>query len=344
MDEEEDRISLLPDCLLLDIISRLELSTKEPPNGAINWDKLKCFCIDRGTLDEHSIGISRSPCLETLELNDCSLAKRFLKSLFGNFGIERLSYDLETYERFSYGLFDDDEFMSIKFSRCVFNPANGAIRWDKLTFLHIERGKLVGDSIGKILSRSPCLETLELQWKPGESYIDTLEINAPYILSLKITGKMYLEKFLLENVSSLVKADFNYLGSRHFAEDLRWERDDIEEELLRGLLSSLGHVNDITLGDYNCLQALTRSKVKGFQFFRVGADGDEDRITELIASGWKKVAAAEKKKREKLNRKKNLMQPRQRPERIVEKRESKTEEKVEETGESDDDMGFSLFD
>ncbi|GKE00608.1 ribonuclease H-like domain-containing protein, partial [Tanacetum coccineum] len=273
----------------------------------------------RGTLDEHSIGISKSPCLETLELNDCSLAQRFLKSLFGNFGIERLSCDLETYERFSYGLFDDNEFMSIKFSRCVFNPANGAIRWDKLTFLHIERGKLVGDSIGKILSRSPCLETLELQWKPGESYIDTLEINAPYILSLKITRKMYLEKFLLENV------------------------DDIEEELLRGLLSSLGHVNDITLGDYNCLQALTRSKVKD------GADGDEDGITELIDSGWKKVAddrkkvaddnwkrvaAAEKKKLEKLKRNKNLMQPRQRHEKL--NRESKTEEKVLETGESND--------
>ncbi|GJZ14166.1 ribonuclease H-like domain-containing protein [Tanacetum coccineum] len=350
-----------------------------PPNGTISWDKLKCLRIDCGTLDEHSIGISKSPCLETLELNDCFLARRFLKSLFGNFGIERLSCDLETYEIFSYDLFDDDEFMSFKyfmstkFSRCEFNPPNGAIRWDKHTFLCIDIGELDEDSIGEMLSRSPCLETLEFKsccgfrridvtsksvknlvldgygyMKPGEGYIDTLEINAPYILSLKITGKMYLEEFLLLNVSSLVKADFNYLSSNLFADNLERTRDDIEEDLLTGLLSCLGHVNDITLGYYNCLDALTRLKDKGFQFFRgtddisrVGADGDEDRITELIASGWKKVAAAEKKKREKLNRKKNLMQPRQRPERIVEKRESKTEEKVEETGESDDDMGFS---
>ncbi|GJR27808.1 ribonuclease H-like domain-containing protein [Tanacetum coccineum] len=347
-----------------------------PPNGTISWDKLKCLCIDCGTLDEHSIGISKSPCLETLELNDCYLDRRFLKSFFGNFGVERLSCKLETYERFSYDLFDDDEFMSIKFSRCEFNPPNGAIRWDKLTFLCIDTGKLVEDSIGKILSRSPCLETLELKRccgfrridvtsksvknlvldgygdrVPGESYIDTLEINAPYILSLKIRGKMYLEKFLLLNVSSLVKADFNYLSSNLFADNLERTRDDIEEDLLTGLLSCLGHVNDITLGYYNCSDALTRLKDKGFQFFRgtddisrVGADGDEDRITELIASGWKKVAAAEKKKREKLNRNKNLMQPRQRPERIVEKRESKTEEKVLETGESNDVSTIAVSD
>ena len=92
--------------------------------------------------------------------------------------------------------------------------------------------------------------------KQADYYINTLEINAPDILSLTLTGKMYLEKFVLKNVSSLVKADLNYLGSRHFAEDLRRKRDDIEEELLSGLLSSLGHVKDITLGDYNCLQVI----------------------------------------------------------------------------------------
>ncbi|GKB16956.1 hypothetical protein Tco_0850879 [Tanacetum coccineum] len=306
----------------LDIVSRTMVSFR----SQTFWDKLKCLRIDCGTLDEHSIGISKSPCLETLELNDCFLARRFLKSLFGNFGIERLSCDLETYEIFSYDLFDDDEFMSFKyfmstkFSRCEFNPPNGAIRWDKHTFLCIDIGELDEDSIGEMLSRSPCLETLEFKsccgfrridvtsksvknlvldgygyMKPGEGYIDTLEINAPYILSLKITGKMYLEEFLLLNVSSLVKADFNYLSSNLFADNLERTRDDIEEDLLTGLLSCLGHVNDITLGYYNCLDALTRLKDKGFQFFRDGADGDEDRITELIDSGWKKVADDRKK-------------------------------------------------
>ncbi|GKE08011.1 hypothetical protein Tco_1411562 [Tanacetum coccineum] len=97
-------------------------------------------------------------------------------------------------------------------------------------------------------------------------YIDTIEINAPYMLSLSIKYKLYLEKLLLLNVSSLVKADLDYLGSRHFAEKLGRTRDDIEEELLRGLLPSLGHVNEITLGD-NCLHVLSSLKDKGFQLF-----------------------------------------------------------------------------
>nr|GEW06970.1 hypothetical protein [Tanacetum cinerariifolium] len=120
-------------------------------------------------------------------------------------------------------------------------------------------------------------------------YIDTIEINVPYMLSLTIQKKLCLEKLLLLNVSSLVKADFNYLGSHRLADSLGRHRDDIEEELLSGLLSSLAHVKDITLGDYNCLDALSRLRDKGFQFSRVGADGDEDRITELMDGA---VAAA----------------------------------------------------
>ncbi|GJY47259.1 hypothetical protein Tco_0436322 [Tanacetum coccineum] len=94
----------------------------------------------------------------------------------------------------------------------------------------------------------------------ADDYIDTLEINASYILSLTIEGDMYLKELLLKNVSSLVKADLNYWVSYHFV-----------EEFLRGLLSSLGHVNEIVLGDANCLQALSRLEAKGFQF-RKGSD------------------------------------------------------------------------
>nr|GEY75380.1 hypothetical protein [Tanacetum cinerariifolium] len=91
-------------------------------------------------------------------------------------------------------------------------------------------------------------------------------------------NKVAQRQLLLLNVSSLVKADFNYLSSHRFADSLGRHRGDIEEELLSGLLSSLGHVKDIALGDYNCLYALSRLRDKSFQFSRDGADGDEDRI------------------------------------------------------------------
>ncbi|PWA87967.1 hypothetical protein CTI12_AA123890 [Artemisia annua] len=65
----------------------------------------------------------------------------------------------------------------------------------------------------------------------------------------------------------------------------------------------------------------------------VGADGDEDRITELIDSGWEKVAAERKKlaaERKKLA--------------VATAAKTQKREKVEEKEESDDDMGISLFD
>ncbi|GJR47814.1 hypothetical protein Tco_1315917 [Tanacetum coccineum] len=203
----------------------------------------------------------------------------------GNF-----SYDDELF-------FNNSCFRSMKISHCQFNPP-GAIRWDKLKCLCIDYGELDDDSIGKILSGSHCLETLELgdcrgvsriditskrfknlvladygiRFPSEENYIDTLKINAPYMLSLTIKGKMYLEELLLLDVSSLVKADLNFLGSNHFAgEVLGRDRYDIEEELLRGLLLSLGHVNEITLGNDNCLEALYRLEATGFQF-RKGSD------------------------------------------------------------------------
>nr|GEV16564.1 hypothetical protein [Tanacetum cinerariifolium] len=96
-------------------------------------------------------------------------------------------------------------------------------------------------------------------------YIDTLEIKAPYISSLIIEGKMYLEELLLQNVSSLVKADLNYLIKENFTKELGRDRYVVEEELLRGLLSSLSHVNEIELGVlYNCLEALFRLEVTSF--------------------------------------------------------------------------------
>nr|GFA29920.1 hypothetical protein [Tanacetum cinerariifolium] len=167
---EEDRISSLPDHLLLEIISRIKImdawkkeerlmSTKEvfqtttiserrrhllptlvfieedfmindedvlskgatdlyhdmlPVNSWIHYaitrnvQEIDLRIMSMGELDEDLIGniLSGSPCLETLELNECDVDGRIAKSLFGNFGVlERLSCEIGTYERIS----DDDE-------------------------------------------------------------------------------------------------------------------------------------------------------------------------------------------------------------------------------------------
>ncbi|GJV89272.1 ribonuclease H-like domain-containing protein [Tanacetum coccineum] len=161
----------------------------------------------------------------------------------------------------------------MKLSRCVSNPPNGCCN---INFLCIENTKLDEDSIGKILSQSPCLETLELYGCHGvrridvtsnsvqnlvfsgygcvwAGYIATLEINAPYILSLTIKGTLDLEKILLLNISSLVKVELDFVGSNDFVEELGRTLEDIEDELLQGLLRNLGYVNEITLRN-NCLE------------------------------------------------------------------------------------------
>nr|GEY28149.1 ribonuclease H-like domain, reverse transcriptase, RNA-dependent DNA polymerase [Tanacetum cinerariifolium] len=185
---------------------KLSFCAFNPHNGAIRWDKLKCLYIDYGKLDEDLMGkiLSGSPCLETLELGYCYFRGCLSKSLFKNFLVERLSCYMRTYKRFINGdevFWDNLDALRMKLLRCVLNPPNG---WGNLNFLCIRYTILDEDSIGNILSRSPCLETLELYCcngvrridvasnsvknlvlshygYVGPGYIDTLEINAPYI-------------------------------------------------------------------------------------------------------------------------------------------------------------------
>ncbi|GKE71711.1 thiamine thiazole synthase, chloroplastic-like protein, partial [Tanacetum coccineum] len=57
-------------------------------------------------------------------------------------------------------------------SCCRFNPPNGAIRWEKLECLCLVYATLDEDMIEKILSGSPCLESLELKDCHGYKRID----------------------------------------------------------------------------------------------------------------------------------------------------------------------------
>ncbi|GJX56061.1 hypothetical protein Tco_0285958 [Tanacetum coccineum] len=126
------------------------------------------------------------------------------------------------------------------------------------------------DMIKKILPGSPCLESLELndcygyRWiditlksvkklvfsgynsnyeidRYEEAYIYCVRINAPYISSLTIDDELVLRELVLLNVSSLVKADFDYT--------IIWEREVslmLEEKVFKALVESHGHVEDIT--------------------------------------------------------------------------------------------------
>ncbi|GKA83438.1 thiamine thiazole synthase, chloroplastic-like protein [Tanacetum coccineum] len=155
-------------------------------------------------------------------------------------------------------------------SWCVFNPPNGAISWERLECLCLYYVTLDEDMIEKILSGSPCLESLELIDCDGytridvtsksvkklvfskhysdddalfeEVYIDHVTINAPYVSLLTIIGE-FAFKLVLLDVSSLIKAELDYsIDTGMFVIN--------HEEILRGLLESLDHVKDVIINDF----------------------------------------------------------------------------------------------
>ncbi|GKC40723.1 ribonuclease H-like domain-containing protein [Tanacetum coccineum] len=161
-------------------------------------------------------------------------------------------------------------------SICWFNPPNVAISWERLESLCLSCVIVNDNMTGKIISGSPCLESLELKDCHGyrlihvtsksvkklvlfeyycgveseEDIIDCIKINAPYISSLTIKGELFLRELVLLNVSSLVEVDLKYsISYKEFV--------IFAEEIFRGLLESLGHVENIPFGDH-CSELLSR--------------------------------------------------------------------------------------
>ncbi|XP_059659678.1 F-box protein At5g03100-like [Cornus florida] len=157
-----------------------------------------------------------------------------------------------------------------------------AVQWSSLRALTIKCTEVSNYAIGKILSGSPVLEFLELYrcWL----FDDRLNINsaslkklvirgyrnpfleeekeesvisAPKVLSLEIMGYIMRKKFRLEKVSSLVEAKLNFEQDYSRLDDYQANRD-----MLTGLLTSLQHVKDLTLGSF-CIQVLSTLEVKG---------------------------------------------------------------------------------
>ncbi|GKA18010.1 ribonuclease H-like domain-containing protein [Tanacetum coccineum] len=204
---------------------------------------------------------------------------RLWNGVVGTFSYGYELWDVPVGQEFTY---EDELFFNtscitrMTLSFCRFNPPNGAISWERLDCLCLLCADLDEDMIEKILCGSPCLESLELNDCYGyrridvtsksvkklvfsgynshhkinafdEAYIDCVKIDAPYISSLTIKAKLVLRELVFLNVSSLVEAHLDYSTDS-------WIFDN---EALRGLLESLGHVEDITFGDH-CSKLLSR--------------------------------------------------------------------------------------
>ncbi|GJS03563.1 F-box protein-like protein [Tanacetum coccineum] len=310
---EEDRISWLPDCLLVEIISRLPETKYAIRTGTLSkrwqhlWNQVPNLIIRTGGIirpwyDTPQFYLSVERIIS--QLNNLKLFK--LSASYNNQteshvyscirnAITRNVQELDFY--MSYYPYDDgysefvlpeffffsSSFIHLKLCHCVFEHAV-VVRWENLRTLHIEDAEIDHDSIKNILSGSPLLETLMLVNCCGFELLDitnksvknlvfsgydaiymhSVEINAPHILSLTIKAYLPLEKLLLRKVSSVIKAELDYYKT--VLDDISVDTlDGVNEEMLEGLLFSLGHAKEVRIGEL-CLEALAGLKAKGFIF------------------------------------------------------------------------------
>ncbi|GJS95734.1 ribonuclease H-like domain-containing protein [Tanacetum coccineum] len=277
-----DPFSLLQEDILLDIMSRIECTTKElirtTSTISKRWQNLWAsvphliFLGEEDDVDPvtniHGYisfidnTINQCPTYPNLKLFKLvtsynGLLNPELKSRVNSWIRYAISRNVEELDLRLWGppegefTYDDELFFNsscitrIALSCCLLDPPNGAISWGRLESLCISCGTLDEDMLEKILSGSPCLETLQSR---GGDYIDCVKINAPYISSLTIEGELVLRELALLNVSSLVEAHLDY--------SIDW-REISHVQIFRGLIESLNNFTDITIG-YHFSEFLSR--------------------------------------------------------------------------------------
>ncbi|XP_076919564.1 F-box protein At5g03100-like [Bidens hawaiensis] len=309
---EADRISSLPDCSIVEILTRLPETKHAVGTTTLSkrwkhvWHSvpnLRFVCYDDvipGFFDFVDKTLTQRPQLKVNKFVLDACYDNVFESRIDNWiryaidcNVEELNLTLRRIERnarriwivdraadfpLDQFVFACSSFVDLTFSGCSFNPT-GAVSWKNVRSLVITCAKLDEDVIGKILSGSPVLETLELKSCYGFKRLDVksesvktlvisgyenmpnfefgedgFEINAPNILSLVIQEDVALSKFCLRNVSSLVEAELDY-----------WHGTNEEyEKTLKGLILSLRHVKVVEIGGY-CCKVLNRLEAKGFK-------------------------------------------------------------------------------
>nr|XP_043609289.1 putative F-box protein At1g49610 [Erigeron canadensis] len=321
-EQEEDRISLLSDRLIIEeILPRLESTKSAIRTGALSkrwrhlwplvpslhftdysFKKLHPFFISK-PLPEFYTSVDKT-------LDQCKFKNLKKFSVSANYcfyfesdvdkwiqfviscKVQNFHMDLN-YKHFTDQFVFEDEsffinshFTHLHLEHCLFYPT-GPISWNNLTHLTISYARLDHDLIEDILSGSPVLDTLRLVDCYGYLWInvtsksvknlvfhgynnlddksdnleDVIEINAPYIKSLKICGYLLLWKLVLRDVSSLVKAELDYTKMGYNEMTSKVER----EEMLKRFILRLHHVKELKIG-IDCYTVFSRLEAKGFIF------------------------------------------------------------------------------
>ncbi|KAL7240363.1 hypothetical protein ACSBR2_006082 [Camellia fascicularis] len=329
-----DRISMLPDSLLIHILSFLPTIEDAIETGVLSkrwqylWTSLPSLLFsypDIGSDIYYDRLVEFARFVDkTLVLCNCSKLKKFMVefdydsrfvsnvNLWIRFATRNATEKLQLYlysgdeglpeeDRFVLPqfFFTNSSFTELCFSYCTLVPKR-VVNWKLLKKLSIGYVKLYDGVIQKILAGSPVLEILELysfygitrlhvtkpslkklilrevwEYKEEEEEeeeevgIDNehnywLEISAPNLQSLEISGSLGRTNCRLADVSSLVDATLycnftSYVDDDDSHHDYEWYQNS-----LTGLLASLVHVKNLTLGSW-ALQVLSTMEMKGLR-------------------------------------------------------------------------------
>nr|KAJ0196208.1 hypothetical protein LSAT_V11C700352220 [Lactuca sativa] len=314
---EDDRISALPDCLLLEILSRLPSIKRAIRTGTLSkrwkhlWTSVPTLCfndytrtlsdfissVDKTLTQCHQLMLKKFLVCTTYDTRYVSQVNSWIRYAIScnveDFSLTLWNMKFEAEFLLEQIFFISSSFTELTLRGCIFNPV-GAINWKNLRNLCITWGNLHEDLIENILSGSPLLETLVLRYCYGYKRLNItsksvknlvfsghiirdddddddddddgdityiIEINAPNILSLTIEDDVVLWRLLLLNVSSLVEANLDFANMGHN----EIIPEEVEEEMLKGLLLKLHHVKELKIGDL-CSEVLSRLEAKGFIF------------------------------------------------------------------------------
>ncbi|KAJ0581616.1 putative F-box domain, leucine-rich repeat domain superfamily, F-box-like domain superfamily [Helianthus annuus] len=291
-EEDEDRMSELPDSLLVEILSRLP-STKDAIRTTTlskRWQHLWTAVTNLNF--RHPDGLFTSPDFfsfvdKTLtqrpqsKLNKLTLVTRYgnwRKSRVHNWiryavncNVEDLHLMLwepwEPEPRTGFPL-DDFVFIGSCFTHltlagCAFNPT-GAISWKNLRSLRIIYGNLDEDLIENILSGSPVLETLVLNGCYGYRRLNITSksvknlVFSSYLAADLINDPLDVIEINAPNILSLKIEDYRKPFG-HF----ETTREEADEEMLKEFILNLRHVKDLKIRN-SCSKVLDCLKAKGF--------------------------------------------------------------------------------
>ncbi|KAK2977116.1 hypothetical protein RJ640_017640 [Escallonia rubra] len=306
--EPPDRLSALPDSLLLHILSLLPTNqATQTASLSKRWLRL-WHSVPSLTFSQHQIktrkfisSINRTLAQSTCpEINKFSVRvaykpkfapdiSRWIAFAIGR-NVQEIDLELKNFDYYKgYDLpqeiFTGLSIRKLRLSECDIAPV-GVISWRLLKNLSIEHSHLSGDVIRKISTGCPVLESLVLNechvvdgitrveidsislselvingyWDPFKVDESLLEVSAPNVRFLEITGDWGKKGVKLVNVSSLFDVKLDFVRLMNIGDD----RDNYKQECdtLFDVVSSLGHVKRLMIGSW-CIMVLSMLELKG---------------------------------------------------------------------------------